>query len=276
MSDNPLQKLYRSKKVFVSLPSRGKYYDSGIKLSADNEIGIMAMTATDEIKLKTPDALFNGEALFELFKSCVPDIADPREIPVCDIDKLLLAIRMATSGPTIDINSKCPKCKHTEKYEVDLTTIMNSAKDIASDNTITVDGVVIQVRPLTLRNQILAQMDSFYQYRMQQLLNDDSIPDSERAEQFNLILVQAIVLQTSQIADCISHVTLDDDTVVTEKEHIFGWVENMESTTHAKIKKTIETLCDPKMSDKVKIKCAHDECTHEYSTKIDLNPTNFF
>jgi len=277
MSENPLQKLYRNKKVYVSLPSGGRFYNSGVKLSADNEIGVMPMTATDEIKLKTPDALFNGEALYELFKSCVPDIENPREIPVCDIDKLLLAIRMATSGSTLEIKSTCPKCKHIEKYDVDLGVIMNSAQEITEDNAVTLDDdIIVETRPLTLQSQIMAQMDSFYEYRMQQMINDDSVPDEQKAKEFNEILVQAITLQTGQVASCITKVTLDEDTQVTDSEHIFEWVENMDSHTHRKIKDCIEKLSDPKMSDSVTIKCSQEECGHEYKANIDLNPVNFF
>ena len=88
MNENPLKQLYRSKSVYVNLPSRGRFYKSGLTLSIDDELGIMPMTAVDEIKLKAPDALFNGDALFDLIKSCVPDVADPDEIPTCDVDMI--------------------------------------------------------------------------------------------------------------------------------------------------------------------------------------------
>lgn len=61
MSDNPLKSIYRSKSIYLKLPSQGKFYPSGVKLSVDNEIGVMSMTTTDEINLKSPDALFNGK-----------------------------------------------------------------------------------------------------------------------------------------------------------------------------------------------------------------------
>ena len=43
MSNNPLEKLYRSKSFFLPLPSTGRYYDSGINLSVDNEIGVIGV-----------------------------------------------------------------------------------------------------------------------------------------------------------------------------------------------------------------------------------------
>jgi hypothetical protein len=275
-SKNPLEKLYRTKSVYIGLPSGGKFYTSGITLSVDGEIGIMPMTATDEIKLKTPDSLFNGEALYELFRSCVPDIINPEEIPACDVDKLLLGIRLATSGPDLEIKSKCPKCNKSDEYHVDLSTIMNSAEEIPNDVLVELDdNVVVEICPLTLHNQVMQQVETFYQFRMQQLLNDNTTSDEIKAEQFKDALTKAIVVQTGQVANCITSVNMDGE-LVTDNEYIFQWVENMSSPTHKKLKKRIALLSDAKMKNTVHLKCAEDGCNHEYKAVVDLNPVNFF
>lgn len=278
MTQNPLEKLYRQKKLYIGIPSGGRFYHSGIKLSADGEIGIMPMSAVDEIKLKTPDTLFNGEALYELFRSCVPDIENPEEIPMCDVDKLLIAVRIATTGTGLDVKGKCPKCDHEEVYQIDLTGIMNSAQDIPENNVLELDdGVSVELNPLTLRSQIKNQIETFYQYRMQQLITDESTDDEKKAQIFNEALVQAIAIQTSQVSDCINKVTLldsDEPTVVTNKEQIFEWVEHMDSETHRQIKEALNNLSDPKINNSIKLQCP--KCLHEYETRVDLNPVNFF
>lgn len=281
MTQNPLEKLYRHKKLYVSLPSGGRFYHSGIKLSADGEIGVMPMSAVDEIKLKTPDSLFNGEALFDLFKSCVPDIENPEEMPICDVDKLLIAIRVATSGTDLDVKGICPKCGKEEVYQIDLTTIMNTAQDIPQDNVVKLgEGVEVELNPLTLRSQIKNQIETFYQFRMQQMITDDSTDEEKKAQIFDEALLKAITIQTSQVADCILKVTLlegSDEIVVTDKDQIFQWVENIDSHTHAAIKDALNELSDPHMQDVIKIQCPDEEnCGHTYETKVDLNPVNFF
>ena len=277
MSQNPLEKLYRNKKVFTSLPSKGEYYHSGITLSVDGEIGVMPMTAADEIKLKTPDTLFNGEALFELFKSCVPDIVNPREIPASDVDKLLIAIRIATNGVDMDVTAKCPKCKKTETYQIDLTQIMNTAQDITDENTIELeDGVIVHLNPLTLDSQIKGQIEAFYHYRMQTLINESDSESEARAKMFDQALLQAIALQVSQVADCVRAVSMPGDVKVTDRDHIFEWVENMDSATHKKVSAAIKKLSDPRMNSEVTLQCANPECGHTYKTNIELNPVNFF
>lgn len=273
---NPLEKLYRSRKVYVALPSNGKYYHSGITLSVDGELGVMPMTAADEIKLKTPDTLFNGEALFELFRSCAPDIENPREIPACDVDKLLIAIRIATTGINLDVTATCPKCKKKEEYQIDLTQIMNSAQPIPSDNKLELsEGVTIHLNPLTLSSQIKSQIETFYHYRMQTLLNESDTEDQAKAKMFDEALVQAIAIQVSQVADCIRQVEIDGETV-TDSDMIYEWVENMDSATHKQVSDQIQALSDPKMSSAVTVSCINPECGHQYKTNVDLNPVNFF
>jgi hypothetical protein len=262
MTQNPLEKLYRHKTFYTSLPSQGRFYPSGIKLSADGELGIMPMSAADEIKLKTPDTLFNGEALFDLFRSTMPDIQKPEEIPVCDVDKLLLGIRVASQGKQLDVKSKCPKCEKTETYAVDLTMIMNSATVIDADPVIQIDDTLeVELRPFTLQSQIKGQIEAFFQQRMQNLLSsDNNMSEEEKIKRFNEALVGAIAMQTTQIAECIVRVTMrgdPDDTIVTNPDHIFAWVENMDSATYEKIRSGIEKLSDPKSTSKFKSSAQH-------------------
>ena len=51
---NPLKKFYRQPKVYLDLPSRGKYYpDGGIEMTETGELPVFAMTAKDELAMKT-------------------------------------------------------------------------------------------------------------------------------------------------------------------------------------------------------------------------------
>lgn len=280
MTANPLQKLFRHKSLYTSLPSKGRFYSSGINLSVDNEIGIMPMTAADEIKLKTPDSLFNGEALFELFRSCVPDIINPEEIPVCDIDKLLLGIRVATQGKTMDSINKCPKCKKEETYVIDIIKIMNTAQELSISTLIKInDELEVEVKPLTLRHQIKNQVETFYHYRMQQMILDNSTEIEKKSAIFDEALINAIVIQISQMAESIVQVSLgneNDPIMVTAPDHIYEWVKNMDSQTHSLIKARLTELNKSHINDNVKIQCSNPECNHEYSIRVDLNPVNFF
>ena len=121
MNTNPLKQYFRRPSIYLKLPSGGKYYPEGsIELPENNEVPIYPMTAIDEITSKTPDALFNGIAVTEIIKSCVPNIKDPWQVPATDLDALLIAIRAATNGNMLDVESSCPSCKEESSYNINL------------------------------------------------------------------------------------------------------------------------------------------------------------
>ena len=102
---NPLQKYYRQPAIYIKLPSAGRYYDANTYTPTETgEIPVLPMTAKDELSFKTPDALINGQATVDVIKSCVPNLLDPWKMVNYDTDTILLAIRIATYGETMDIS----------------------------------------------------------------------------------------------------------------------------------------------------------------------------
>lgn len=278
MAENALNKLFRTQSYYFALPSQGKYYQGGLDVSVDNEIGVMPMTASDEIHLKNPDTLFNGEGMYRLFESCVPGIANPKEIPIVDVDALLIAIRLAADDKEASVTVKCPQCGELSPYTIDLQHIMKSIKPKTFNDTVQVrPNVVVQIRPLTLESQVKTQIESFYQYQMQQALNNSKDDLEKSAEVFNQALASAIALQVDQVASNILKVTLtedDNEIVVTDKNQILEWVKNMTKADHKIVSERIQELSTVDMMREMTVSCP--SCNHSHKTKIDLNPANFF
>lgn len=278
MSENPLKNLYRKKSVFVALPSDSKFYKHPPKLSIDEELGVLPMTASDDILLKSPDALFNGEALISMLKSCVPDIHDPEEMPVCDLDLVLMAIKVATNGEGLDVVARCPKCETEETYEVNLPALMSTSQKISKDNVVELEeGVKVHVRPYSLRSQIKGQVQRFHNYRMQMMLNKE-MPNDEKAKIFDEALVAASAISVQLAADNIMLVEIPQDgadTVkVSDSDHIFEWVENMDSKTYEAVITRIRELSDSTINTEISLQCP--SCTNEYRTDLELDPVSFF
>lgn len=99
------------------LPSRGQFYTNG-ELDPeveDGEVQIFSMTAIDEISMRSPEYLFNGQAIERVFNRCVPEIKKPLELLSVDVDYILTAIRIVSYGDIIEINLRCPKCEEHQK-----------------------------------------------------------------------------------------------------------------------------------------------------------------
>jgi RNase P subunit RPR2 len=272
MSENPLLKLYRNKNIYISLPSKGKYYPSGVNLTIDGEIGVYPMTAKDEILIKSPDALFNGESLIEMIKSCIPDIKNPEEMPVCDLDPLMLAIR-ASSNKNVEMETTCKHCNETNNYEFDITSIIASAKPIIEDNIVIIDNAKIYCRPFTLKSQIKTNIQKFNHLRIEQLFNNKDFDQNKKIEMFNKIIKETTDLTFEIVSDNILKVVIDD-LVVDNKQFINEWILNMEKATYYKIIEKIQDLSDNKMEKDIKTIC--NNCQQENNIEIDMNPMSFF
>ena len=73
-----LQKHFRQPSIYIKLPSEGVWYDDSIITMPENGevLPVYPMTALDEITYRTADALFNGEAVVTVIKSCIPLFKD--------------------------------------------------------------------------------------------------------------------------------------------------------------------------------------------------------
>ena len=85
---NPLNKYFRQAAIHITLPSNGDYPPHVVTPSATGEFPVMPMTAKDEIKFKTPDALMNGQGVVDVIQSGIPNIKDAWQIKSHDVDTI--------------------------------------------------------------------------------------------------------------------------------------------------------------------------------------------
>ena len=162
-SENPLKKYYRNAKLSVKLPSRGEYYKDGtLALNEDGELPIYPMTAQDEITLQNPDALLTGQALIDVIKSCVPAVSQSRKLLACDIDVLMIAIRVASYGEEANMELNCVECDAPNTYSLNLDTLLNQAETLDEHYEVVLDNnLTIYVKPGSFESMVRQQKAAF-------------------------------------------------------------------------------------------------------------------
>ena len=146
---NPLKQFYRAPKLYVKLPSGAKFNEVEGQAST-GELPVFPMTTKDELYMRNPDALLNGDSVIKIVQSCVPNVKDTRKLPVCDIDILMIAIRMATYGEIMETKIKSPHSGNEDTYEINLNNILENVEVMPTENSITLsNGIVVYVRPLS-------------------------------------------------------------------------------------------------------------------------------
>jgi len=172
MSSNPLKQYFRRPALYIKLPSNGQGYAQGdIEMTETGDLPVFPMTAIDEITVRTPDALFNGTAVVELIKSCVPNIKNPWAVSSIDLEALFVAIKSASQGSEIEMESECPACKETGKYGVNLTAMLMGLKSGDYSVELNIDELYFKFRPLTFKEMNDVSMT---QFNIQQKLTANS------------------------------------------------------------------------------------------------------
>jgi hypothetical protein len=271
---NPLVNYFRQPKIYIRLPSQGKYYpEDSIDLSQNDEYAVYAMTAKDELMFKTPDALMNGQATVEVVKSCVPAIKNPWNMPSIDLDAVLIGIRIATYGENMDVNSQCPSCSAENEYTVDLVGFLDTLNKFDFQDQLQVGELVIHVRPYTYQEVTKTALKTLEQQKIFQVVNDDSISDEVKVEQFGKSFVRLTELTVDVIAGCISQVDTPTGSVADA-----GMIKEFIANAPADVFKAVSDHV-AKMKENIELKAqevACQECGHEHSIAISMDQTNFF
>jgi hypothetical protein len=223
---NPLKKYFRQPKVYITLPSQGRFYPPGtIDYPENGELPVYAMTAKDELIMKTPDALLNGQATVDIVQSCVPNIKDAWQMPSIDLDAILVAIRIATYGEQLEITSRVPKLGDERTYSVDLRKILNKLVTVQYNDTVKLQDMVVKLRPLTYREFSSTSIKTFEEQRIFRLVNDDTVPDEEKLVKFNESFKKLTNITIDTLNYCIDKIIIDDNEV-SNKTHIKEFVDN--------------------------------------------------
>lgn len=277
---NPLAQFYRRPGTYLRLPSDGRFYRSEPKLSDTGELAVYPMTGKDELVLKNPDALYNGEALKQVLASVCPDIKDVNEIPAADVDAILVAMRMTSYGDDLDltVNHNCEASQgKSQKIAVGLGSILTTLKPIPQDlGTVTLgSGLVVHLRPYNLADQSRLLRTQFNALRsLQALDNDEKATVEEKTEATNKNYNQLVELGQQLLTGCLLKVTLPDGVEVTNRQHLADWLKNLDRASVERLEQELQSFQEYGIVREITVKC--DYCGEDYKTDMLFDPTNFF
>jgi hypothetical protein len=271
---NPLANWFRQPKIYVKLPSKGKFYPQGtLDVSSNEEYPVYAMTAKDELMFKTPDALLTGQSTVEVIKSCIPAILDPWSMPSIDLDFALIAIRIATYGEMMEVNSECPHCKASNEYEVDLNQWLGIFNNFEYNDIVDASPLLVHIRPYTYKEVTKTSIKAIEQQKIFGIINNEEISDEEKIDRFGKSFVKLTELTVDIIADCITSIETPNGTS-TDKEQIKEFINNCARDVFDKISNHISNI-----KERIELKARNvscGECSKEFLLPITMDQSNFF
>ena len=273
IENNPLKQYFRRPSIYFKLPSDGKYYQPGVVDFPENrELPVFPMTAIDEMTVRTPDGLFNGTAIVELIKSCVPNIKDPWKINNIDLDAILVAIKAASGNGKMAIETTCPSCSETANYDVNLFPLLGGIKNVDYNSTLQINELKIKFRPLNYQETNQNGLDQLEIQKV--LVSLDQYEDTEeKAKIMNESVKKLNEMIVKIICNTIEYIETPE-TKVHEQEYIRDFLNNCDKNTSNTIKDYSISLREKSELPSLPMKCP--SCGHDYEQKIILNVTDFF
>jgi len=242
---NPLSMFMRQPKIYIRLPSQGNYWPSdSLIMSETGEYPVYSMTAKDELMLKVPDALMNGQAVVDVIQNCIPNIKNAWHTPSIDMDLILIAIRLATYGEMMETPLKFGDDLELS-YQVDLRMVMDGLmSQIYWDPAVPInDSLTVFVKPLNYKHMTEAAIQTFQTQKIMQVVNDDKMDEDTKVKLFRESFSKLSEATIGVIHHSISRIdTINGST--DNPAHIKEFIDNVDKDIFNMIQAHLEQMKD--------------------------------
>ena len=242
IQQNPLAAFMRQPKIYIRLPSNGEFWPAGsLDVTDSGEYPVYSMTAQDELMLKIPDALMNGQSVVDVIQHCMPNIKNAWNTPSIDMEMILIAIRLATYGEKLTTPVTIGDIEM--EYQVDLRSVMDSlTRDISWDPYIQINqDITVYVRPINYKQVTQLAIQNFETQKIMQIANDDKMSDDDKVKLFKESFNKLTGVTIGMIAASIYRV--DSTNGSTENpQYITDFINNADKEIFNKVQEHLERL----------------------------------
>lgn len=274
-----LQEYQRQPKLFIDLPSQGKWYDDTVvDKGTYTQLPVFGMNAMDEILFKTPDSMYSGESTAEVIKSCIPAILDPWRLVGYDIDYILIAIRIATYGDKMPTETICPFCATKAENELSLTKMLGAFENYDNEFNFTLHDFTFHLSPITYRANTTFSLQQYQNERaMFQIdkLTDEEMSPEEKDRALKKIYTTGSDINIKMAISYITSVSRHGQTE-TDPNAISEFVHANDAEFFTELKNKIFELIHKWNLPLIDVKCPGEDCGKEYKSSINVDYSSFF
>ena len=198
-----------------------------------------------------------------------------------DTDTVLLAIRIATYGETMDITFTTPVTNEQKSTTLNIPALLESLRNIEiKDEATTSTGFKFKIEPLTYEKLTKIQIAQFEQQKIYTNVADSGLPDSEKNVRFAESYRKINAVNFSLLVDSIKEITTPDGVLVTDRKQIVDFIDNCDAKTTADIESKLSELRVQCQIKPTKIKATDEEIKKgvpaTYEVPVTFDNSNFF
>ena len=279
---NPLGKYYRQPQIYIRLPSKGKYYGPDVFTPTETgEIPVLPMTAKDELSFKTPDSMMSGQSTVDVIQSCVPNFKNAWKMVNFDTDAVLLAIRIATYGETMDVNYKVPVTNEDMSHTVNLPALLEElARVDIVDEATTKTGFKVKLAPLDYQSLSQIQTAQFEQQKIYTTVSNSALSEKEKSTQFVKSFKLLNNINFSMLVDSITEITTPEGNTVVDKAQIKDFCDNCDAKVINEIQDELAKIRSQAQIKPIKLQSTEDQIKKgaptSYEVPVTFDSSNFF
>jgi DNA-directed RNA polymerase subunit M/transcription elongation factor TFIIS len=280
MSQNPLQQFFRQPALYLTLPTKGKWYTPEIvEMTDENQIAVYPLSAINEIMLNTPDAMLNGQALENVIKDCAPSIKNAKRFMLPDLEALFVAIKSASNNGKMDYDRNCPSCNHENSYELQCQTLLDLMTSI-NDDDLTIrfgDDLLVHVTPYDFEMRQIFMRREFEEEKLLRQLNsenaeiDELLKAGKMAESVERLSRITFSLVSRSIEKVIM---LKTQTTVTNRDHINEWLMSISKQQADLVIESVDKINKVGVMKTMNVQCT--SCGHTWEDALSFDPSSFF
>ena len=239
------------------------------------------MTAKDELSFKTPDAMISGQATVDVIQSCLPNFKNAWKMVNFDTDAVLLAIRIATYGETMDINYRVPVTNEEMSHTLNLPGLLEDlAKVDIVDEAKTTTGFKVKLAPLDYKSLTQVQVAQFEQQKIYTTVNNSTMNEKEKSTQFVKSFKILNNINFSMLVDSILEITTPDGQTVANKDQIKEFCNNCDAKVINEIQDELSKIRSQAQIKPVTLKATEEQIKKgvpaSYEVPVTFDNSNFF
>jgi hypothetical protein len=216
----------------------------------------------------------NGQGVVDVIADCCPNIKDPWGMPSADVDAILIAIRIASYGHLMQIDSVCPKCKNENEYDIDLHTILDGIRVGDFTKPVTHNKLTFTLKPQLYKQLNKLNLVTFEEQQALKTINDNTLDDELKKEKFKKHLDALININLQAISNSIQSITTEDGVVVTDHTFIKEFISNSSTVTTKFIQDRLGEISKEMEMKPARVQCSN--CEHQYEITINFDYSSFF
>jgi hypothetical protein len=194
---------------------------------------------------------------------------------------VLIAVRIASYGETIDVTSGVPGTNESATHTVSLPQMLEQLRNIEVTDTCELkDGLKITVSPLTYKQITESQLKTFEQQRIYAQVAQSNLSAEEKTKRFTESFRVLSDLNVSLLINNIEHIQLPTGETVTDKTAILDFIKNADAKIVRELENKLGDIRQQGSIKPVKVKATEEQikagAPATYEVPITFDNANFF